>query len=618
LYNNTPSRRRGLYKHLGFFLILVLTTSFASSVHFDLPVEIGQNKTQLSYTRYIPSILFQTTWGGSGDDSATGVATDPAGNIYVTGTTNSFCCGAFLLKFNSTGSLLWQRVLLPNYNFVSNGLAVDSMGSAYLTGDIEKFNGTGQDILVVKFDSGGNLLWARTWGGNMNDYARAIAVDKYGGVYVTGTTFSFAVSGYSNLVVLKLRSNGSLVWQEIWGDLLYNYGLGITIDSTANIYVSGYTSDSQFYNADPVLLKLNSTGALMWQELWAVSSVPGSSIYNAYTFANAVTLDSSGGVYVTGSSNYNLNGFVYVGVPIIKFNSDGSIAWQKIWIRGPAAYYGPNQSGNALALDSTGDVYIAGQTINYGQDAQSSGVLILEFSPRGDLEWQATTATNNNDAGTGIAINSVGYPIVVGNLYESPPRSLTELNYLALNGNFTQHPINRQPTDTNATLSTLSAIDFSPSGSLTYAGSSDAYILETQPPQPSPPSPPLALVAQAGQSNVSLSWAPSQYTGGHPITGYNVYRGLSAAAETLLASTIMAHGYVDSDVKIGVTYYYYVKAVNSLGESDASNENYATPGVNVAMMIPINPTTVGGASVIVVAIVGFVVYQRRRRTLHFG
>lgn len=77
--------------------------------------------------------------------------------------------------------------------------------------------------------------------------------------------------------------------------------------------------------------------------------------------------------------------------------------------------------------------------------------------------------------------------------------------------------------------------------------------------------------------------------------------------------------YLDTNVKNGVAYYYYVKAVNSLGESDASNENSATPGTSVASTIPINPTILGGgAAVLVIAAVGFVVYQRRKRTLHFG
>jgi len=545
---------------------------------------------------------------------------DSAGNIYVAGRTNSFCCGAFLLKYNSTGNLLWQRVLLnnstsPYYDSAASAMAVDSTGNVYLAGFTDSTSVRGRDVLLARFDSSGNLVWQEHWGGNESDTGQGVALDRLGAIYVTGTTSSFSASTNQNVFVLKLRANGSLIWQKIWGDLIWGSGSGISVDSSSNLYVSGYYGYSPNNPTDALLLKLNSTGSLLWQERWNLGN---QNSYFSSIIANAVATDSAGNAYITGTSNYNINGVYYPGIAIMKFNPDGTIAWQRVWVRSVNYCCQQTQNGNSLALDRTGDIYVTGQAGYYPSETTPMGFLILELSPRGDLEWQGTTAADDRDAGKSLTVDSSGDAVAVGDIYEAPPSNLPSLNVRLLTGNFTLQTITGQLTPTNTTVSPLNMINSTPIGLQTYSDQGDAYLLKLQPPIPSPPSPPLAFVAQAGQNNISLSWAPPQYTGGHPLTGYNIYKGLSAGGETLLASTSTARAYVDSNAKVGVSYYYYVKAVNSLGESDASNENYATVGASVGVTIPINSTILGGASVLVLAVVGFVVYQRRKRTLHFG
>ena len=141
-----------------------------------------------------------------------------------------------------------------------------------------------------------------------------------------------------------------------------------------------------------------------------------------------------------------------------------------------------------------------------------------------------------------------------------------------------------------------------------------------EPPQSSPPSPPNALVAQGGQNNVSLSWAQPEFNGLSRVTGYQIYRGVSAGGETPLTNTSTTLSYVDSTVESGVTYYYYVKAVNAFGESDASNEAHATVGATPSLtgFVPNDSTTLFGASVVVATLAFFTLYRRRRRVLHLN
>ena len=109
------------------------------------------------------------TWGGASADSVSGIAVDPAsGAIYATGSTSSFGAGGvdvLLLKYDSSGSLVWSRTWGGPGNESGNSVAVDGLGNVYVVGSTDSFGAGWYDALILKFDRSGNLLWSRTWGG---------------------------------------------------------------------------------------------------------------------------------------------------------------------------------------------------------------------------------------------------------------------------------------------------------------------------------------------------------------------------------------------------------------------------------------------------------------------
>jgi fibronectin type 3 domain-containing protein len=102
------------------------------------------------------------------------------------------------------------------------------------------------------------------------------------------------------------------------------------------------------------------------------------------------------------------------------------------------------------------------------------------------------------------------------------------------------------------------------------------------PPPPSPPSAPTNLVATGGNAQVALTWQAPASSGGSQITNYRVYRGTTSGGKTLLATLGVVTSYTDTSVTNGVTYYYQVSAVNSVGEGPRSNEATATPSAPAA------------------------------------
>ncbi len=206
------------------------------------------------------------TWGTKADDGASMVAIDQVGNVFVTGGTDEFGSGlsqVLLLKYGSNGSLIWQKVWGGNGGDSGLDVAVDALGNAYVTGLTRSFNsGNNDQAFLLKFNSTGDLVWQKAWGNFTNGFTQgnSVAVDSTGHVYVS-VSLGF-INGTGSLVVLRLNTGGVLLWQKAWNAYPSQNGLGMTVDSADNIYVTGYSTGYA------VLVKLNSTGGLQWQRGW--------------------------------------------------------------------------------------------------------------------------------------------------------------------------------------------------------------------------------------------------------------------------------------------------------------------------------------------------------------
>src|SRR5262245_54656823 len=146
------------------------------------------------------TLLTETTWGGTGADVATDVATAPDRSAYVVGSTDSFAFDQFgqpstrmfIVKL-SNGAVVWQRIWNGTtiVGVTDTSVAVGPGGSVYVAGITADGGG---DAVLLKFDSNGNLLWQRAWGGPELDSAAAVATHSDGSVYVAGHTTSFGPS----------------------------------------------------------------------------------------------------------------------------------------------------------------------------------------------------------------------------------------------------------------------------------------------------------------------------------------------------------------------------------------------------------------------------------------
>jgi len=183
------------------------------------------------------------------------------------------------------------------------------------------------DLFVVKYNSSGTWQWTKQNGTDRYDEARGVATDSSGNVYVTGYTEGGLDGntsvGKADLFVVKYNSSGTKQWTNQLGSSSRDSANDIATDASGNIYVTGTTygdldGNTSGGKADLFVVKYNSSGTKQWTNQLGTWDTD---------FANGVATDSSGNVYVTGSTYRNLDGNTSAGnddLFVVKYNSSGT------------------------------------------------------------------------------------------------------------------------------------------------------------------------------------------------------------------------------------------------------------------------------------------------------
>ena len=335
--------------------------------------------------------------GGGAVDIANCITTDFQGNVYLTGyfgsptiTFDSITLSStgvytmFLVKYDSNGNILWAR----NSTGIAagNSVVTDNQGNVYLTGTYASTTisfgaftlvgmGTSWDVFVVKYDTNGNPIWATSGVGSDNDIANSIAIDASSNVYITGKYSSYTLvfgastltnvgSGIEDIFIVKYDTNGNLVWAKSEGGSGFDAGNCISTDASG-IYVTGQFSSPTIsfgpYTftttslADMFLVKYDTLGNVLWAK-----SVGG------YSRGYAVVPDNLNNLYATGSFNSTILAgtdtlFFPVGgydpMFIIKYNTNGNEICASVLPSG-------GDDICWVATDLAGNAYIAGDFYN--------------------------------------------------------------------------------------------------------------------------------------------------------------------------------------------------------------------------------------------------------------
>ncbi|MFX0083751.1 MAG: SBBP repeat-containing protein [Candidatus Hodarchaeota archaeon] len=295
------------------------------------------------------SLLWNITWGGSGYDSCYGVVVDSLDNVYIVGYTGSFGAGGddmVIVKYNSIGLQQWNRTWGGSAILKAEtawGVAVDSLNNVYIAGYTENFGVGEEDLVLLKYDDSGVQIWNRTWGGGLSERGYSVVVDTFNNIYVSGSTFSFG-AGDEDILLVKYDHSGKQLWNRTWGGGLSDSGSEVAVDSFNNVYISGTTESFGAGNEDMVLIKFDGSGNQLWNRTWGGAS---------FDSGSDVVIDSMGNVYSVGSSKSHT---IHPDILIVKYNSSGAQLWSQTW--------GGSDVDLCFggAVDSSDNLYLGGVT----------------------------------------------------------------------------------------------------------------------------------------------------------------------------------------------------------------------------------------------------------------
>jgi uncharacterized delta-60 repeat protein len=230
----------------------------------------------------------------------------------------------------------------------------------------------------------GASYWIATLGGANTDTGNGIAVDSSGNIHVVGTTDS-AGTGSSDILVTKYDTLGAISWQRVLGAATADEGYGIALDSSGGVYITGI-QNANSGSSDITIAKYTALGAYSWQRrLAGVNSDEG----------RGITVTAAGDVFVVGPENSTTNIF------IAKYNTSGTFAWAK-----SLNNTGGLDIGYGVSVDSSGNAYLVGQSIN--------AALIAKYDTSGAVSWQSTLSGSGSNDFRAIAVDSSGNACVTG------------------------------------------------------------------------------------------------------------------------------------------------------------------------------------------------------------
>ncbi len=374
------------------------------------------------------SLVYSTYLGGSGNDYAYGIAVDGSGNAYVAGSTTSTDfpisanpaqptygggdSDAFVLELQSDGSVLtFSTYLGGSDSDVATAIALDGIGDPVVVGYTESAdfpiknpldpksskNSGGQDVFLASFAPDGSSLDRSSYfGGSGDDYAFAIALDKFGNAYVAGSTTSTdfhtttnaaqATHGGGNYDAFVAVLGSSLLYSTYLGGDGDDFARAIALDNNFDAYVAGYTGSTNFPTLNPLQSTLSGMQNAFVTKIIVADSdqqINGRLQYSTYVdgsgydTANAIAVDSAGNAYIAGDTDStdfpsvnplqaaNDGGYDAF---ITELKGDGSALVYATYLGGSAS-----DSVNAIALDGAGNAYVAGAT--HSNDFPTAGPL---------------------------------------------------------------------------------------------------------------------------------------------------------------------------------------------------------------------------------------------------
>jgi hypothetical protein len=345
-----------------------------------------------------PDTVWTRTYGGPGWDDANSVLRASDGNYVVVGVTSSEGEGLddlYLLKTDPDGNMIWSKT----YGGISwdwGESVAEAPGGYLIAGGTYSFGEGSSDVYLIRTDTDGDSVWARTYGGASFDAGYSVQPTSDGGFIIAGLTESFG-AGESDVYLIKIDADGDSIWTRTYGGAGGDVAYSMDVASDGGFIVAGTSSSFGTGSDDVYLLRTDSEGDSLWIRVYGGSA--------SKDYAYSVQEVSGGGFIAVGGTCPLAEGGK--DVYIVRTDADGDSLWTEI-------YGGPDSEVGYAVRETEGDEFvIAGWALT--PVVETSDVYLLKIDADGIVLWTTTFGDSGYDWAHGIEITPEhGYLIAGG------------------------------------------------------------------------------------------------------------------------------------------------------------------------------------------------------------
>jgi len=452
-----------------------------------------------------------TGLGGINMETPTSIAVDPYGHMAITGEfmgtavfgTHELVATSgrdvFTVLLDSTGTVLNAMAGVGDgLENIGKGVTSDAQGNVFVAGnfmgtitfgDVSLVSEGDWDIFIVKYDAGGNLLWAKRAGGTSEILVKDIAVDTEGNCHLIGDFYDAASFGdktaYStyaqDVFTVKYDADGNALWAANSGSISSDIGQGIAVDDAGNVYIAGYFQSEFIFggipystsgNRDVFIAKMDKDGTPIWAKVGGGSN---------NDFLSKIAVDADGNnVFVTGefeSYTADIDGIILTNtnqsvprrdVMLLNFDSQGDARW------GISAGSAEHDYSNDVTLDDNGDVYITGiykDAITFGTTTlTNSDLFIAKYDSTGNSLWAKASTYNTALAASNSIATFKDRPIIAGDFVagSGPPIAVFDNDTIISNGSLDVFLARVGPPCNEAVTTGIESLNYSDAGFEVY------------------------------------------------------------------------------------------------------------------------------------------------------
>jgi len=340
------------------FSVILLVFLFASPIHAFIGFE-----RWYGHPVYVNESGWSVVQTSDGGYIVAGAIGDPTGWPWPSGE-----C-VYLLKTDSLGDSLWAKTCGGEFGYS----VAQTTDDGYIITGVTRSPATGsKDVYLVKTDSNGDTMWSRAYGDTNIDCGYSVAQTTDGGYIITGRTFEYTTNGYySDVYLIKTDSSGDTLWTRKHGTRWHDGGFSVAQTTDKGYIITGYT---RHRSSNVYLIKTDSLGNTIWTNTYGN---PGADIHDE-GYSVAQTFD--GGYIITGYSARDTNNSI-TDIYLLKTNSIGNVVWER-------RYGGDSDDeGRSVTQTSDGGYIITGITHSW---VNGGGVYLIKTDSSGDTLWTNT------------------------------------------------------------------------------------------------------------------------------------------------------------------------------------------------------------------------------------